>query len=155
MVGLGTGSLACYARPGDDVRIYEIDPAVVRLAQEYFSALRTCTPDATIASGDARLLLDREQVRLDILALDAFTSDAIPVHLLTLEAFRIYLRTLAPDGVIAVHISNRHLDLELGAGGAGGTHGPRRAHQALQRSRGTYRRPNIVPVVPRGGARPQ
>ena len=112
MVGLGTGSLACYARPGDDVRIYEIDPAVVRLALEHFSALRTCAPDATIAVGDARLLLDREQVRLDILALDAFTSDAIPVHLLTLEAFHIYLRTLAPEGVIAVHISNRHLDLE-------------------------------------------
>jgi len=112
LVGLGTGSLACHARPGDDVRIYEIDPVVVRLAQEHFSALRTCAPDAYIAVGAARLLLAREKMRLDVLALDAFTSHAIPLHLLTLEAFRIYLRTLAPDGVIAVHISNRHLDLE-------------------------------------------
>ena len=112
MVGLGTGSLACYARPGDEVRIYEIDPVVVRLARENFSALRTCAPDADIAVGDARLLLEREQARLDVLALHAFTSDAIPVHLLTMEAFRIYLRTLAPGSVVAVHISNRHLDLE-------------------------------------------
>ena len=112
MVGLGTGSLACYARPGDDVRIYEIDPAVVRLAREHFAALSSCTPDADIAVGDARLLLDREQATFDVLALDAFTSDAIPVHLLTLEAFTVYLRRLGPDGVIAIHISNRHLDLE-------------------------------------------
>ena len=112
MVGLGTGSLACYARPGDTVRIYEIDPVVVRLAREHFAALGECAPDATVAVGDARLLLERERATLDFLALDAFTSDAIPVHLLTLEAFRIYLRVLAPDGAIAVHISNRHLDLE-------------------------------------------
>ena len=112
MVGLGIGSLACYARPGDDVRIYEIDPAVVRLAREHFAALSSCAPDADIAVGDARLLLDREQATLDVLALDAFASDAIPVHLLTLEAFTIYLRRLAPDGVIAIHISNRNLDLE-------------------------------------------
>ena len=112
MVGLGTGSLACYARPGDEVRIYEIDPAVVRLARTHFAALRNCAPGAAVAIGDARLLLARERTALDLLALDAFTSDAIPVHLLTLEAFRAYLRVLAPDGVAAVHISNRYLDLE-------------------------------------------
>ena len=112
MVGLGTGSLACYTRPGDAVRIYEIDPVVVRLAREHFAALGDCAPDATVSVGDARLLLERERTSLDFLALDAFTSDAIPVHLLTLEAFRTYLRVLAPDGAIGVHISNRHLDLE-------------------------------------------
>ena len=112
IAGLGTGSLACFARPGDEVRIYEIDPAVVRLAREHFAALRTCAPDAAIAVGDARLLLAREEAAFDFLALDAFTSDAIPVHLLTLEAFRSYLRVLAPDGILAVHVSNRHLDLE-------------------------------------------
>ena len=112
IAGLGTGSLACFARPGDEVRIYEIDPAVVRLAREHFAALRTCAPDAAIAVGDARLLLAREEAAFDFLALDAFTSDAIPVHLLTLEAFRSYLRVLAPDGVLAVHVSNRHIDLE-------------------------------------------
>ena len=112
MVGLGTGSLACYARPADSVRIYEIDPVVVRLAREHFAALDDCAPDARIAVGDARLLLERERAPLDLLALDAFTSDAIPVHLLSLEAFRTYLRVLAPDGAIGVHISNRHLDLQ-------------------------------------------
>ena len=112
IAGLGTGSLACFARPGDEVRIYEIDPAVVRLAREHFAALRTCAPDAAIAVGDARLELAREEAAFDFLALDAFTSDAIPVHLLTLEAFRSYLRVLAPEGILAVHISNRHLDLE-------------------------------------------
>ena len=112
IAGLGIGSLACFARPGDEVRIYEIDPAVVRLAREHFAALGTCAPDAAIAVGDARLLIAREEAAFDFLALDAFTSDAIPVHLLTLEAFRSYLRVLAPDGVLAVHVSNRHLDLE-------------------------------------------
>ena len=112
IAGLGTGSLACYARPGDEVIIYEIDPAVVRLARTHFAALRNCAPDADLGIGDARLLLDGEQATLDFLALDAFASDAIPVHLLTLEAFRTYLRVLAPDGVLAVHISNRYLDLE-------------------------------------------
>ena len=112
IAGLGTGSLACFARPDDEVRIYEIDPVVVRLAREHFAALDGCAPDATVAVGDARLLLEREQSTLDILALDAFTSDAIPIHLLTEEAFHTYLRVVAPDGIIAVHISNRYLDLE-------------------------------------------
>ena len=112
IAGLGTGSLACFARPGDEVRIYEIDPAVVRLAREHFAALRACAPDAFIGVGDARLLLAREEAAFDFLALDAFTSDAIPVHLLTEEAFRTYLRVLAPEGILAVHISNRHIDLE-------------------------------------------
>ncbi len=112
IAGLGTGSLACFARTGDAVRIYEIDPAVVRLARKHFAALRTCAPDAHIGVGDARLLLTREETTLDFLALDAFTSDAIPVHLLTAEAFQTYLRVLAPEGILAVHISNRHIDLE-------------------------------------------
>ena len=112
LAGLGTGSLACYARPGDEVHVYEIDPVVVDLARTHFAALRNCAPNATVAIGDARLLLEREQTAFDFLALDTFASDAIPVHLLTLEAFESYLRILAPQGVIAVHISNRHLDLE-------------------------------------------
>ena len=112
LAGLGTGSLACYARPADAVRIYEIDPAVVRLAREHFAALGTCAPDAFIGVGDARLLLASEDTTLDVLVLDTFSSDAIPVHLLTEEALHSYLRVLAPDGILAVHISNRHLDLE-------------------------------------------
>ena len=112
LAGLGTGSLACYARPGDEVRVYEIDPEVVRIAMSHFSALRDCAPSASVAVGDARLLLEHEETALDFLALDTFSSDSIPVHLLTLEAFRHYLRVLAPEGVLAVHISNRYLDLE-------------------------------------------
>ena len=92
--------------------MYEIDPVVVDLARTHFAALRTCAPHATFAIGDARLLLERERTPLDLLALDTFSSDAIPVHLLTLEAFDTYLRALAPEGVLAVHISNRYLDLE-------------------------------------------
>ena len=112
LAGLGSGSLACYARPGDEVRIYEIDPVVVELARTHFAALRDCVPDATIAIGDARLLIEREESTLDVLALDTFSSDAIPVHMLTAEAFEGYFRVLAPGGLLAVHISNRHLDLE-------------------------------------------
>ena len=112
LAGLGTGSLACYARPGDEVRVYEIDPVVVNLARTHFAALRDCAPNAVVVVGDARLVLQREQVSLDILALDTFSSDSIPVHLLTIEAFRAYLRVIAPQGILAVHISNRHLDLE-------------------------------------------
>ena len=112
LAGLGTGSLACYARSGDEVRVYEIDPVVVRLARTHFAALRDCAPEANISIGDARLLLDRERASLDFLALDTFSSDSIPVHMLTMEAFQSYLRVLAPEGILAVHISNRHLDLE-------------------------------------------
>ena len=112
IAGLGTGSLACYAQDGDTVRIYEIDPMMVSLARAHFAALDACAPDATIVIGDARLALEAETATLDLLALDTFSSDAIPVHMLTKQALESYLRVLAPDGVIAVHISNRHLDLE-------------------------------------------
>ena len=112
IAGLGTGSLACYAHAGDTVRIYEIDPAMVELARTHFAALGTCAPDATIVIGDARLALEAETATFDVLALDAFSSDAIPVHMLTEQALRSYLRVLAPHGVIAVHISNRYLNLE-------------------------------------------
>ena len=112
VAGLGTGSLACYAQAGDTVRIYEIDPVIVDLARTHFAALSTCAPDATIVIGDARLALEAETATFDVLALDAFSSDAIPVHMLTEQALRSYLGILAPDGVIAMHISNRHLNLE-------------------------------------------
>jgi SAM-dependent methyltransferase len=113
IVGLGTGTLAVYGKAGDDFRIYEINPEVRRLAESRFSFLAHSAAKIEIVPGDARLSLEREPSRqFDILALDAFTSDAIPVHLLTCEAFQVYLRHLKPDGVIAVHISNRYLRLE-------------------------------------------
>jgi hypothetical protein len=113
IVGLGTGTLAIYGKAGDNFRIYEINPEVRRLAETRFSFLADSAAKIEIVPGDARLSLEREPSRqFDILALDAFTSDAIPVHLLTCEAFQVYLRHMKPDGVIAVHISNRYLKLE-------------------------------------------
>lgn len=117
VVGLGTGSLAAYGAAGDYVRIYEINPAVERLARESFSYLARCPAQLEVIMGDARLMMERElnlgqPQSLDLLALDAFSSDAIPVHLLTREAFGIYLKHLKADGVIAIHISNRYLDLQ-------------------------------------------
>ena len=113
VVGLGAGSLLCYARPGDTVSVYEIDPAVVSLARSHFTALEDCAPQAVVRVGDGRLMLAHETAgSFDALFLDAFSSGSIPVHLLTVQAFQEYLRVLSPDGVLAVHISNRHLDLE-------------------------------------------
>jgi len=115
-VGLGAGTLAAYGLPGDTMRIYEINPAVLRLARERFTFLAQTAADVKIVLGDARLSMEDELAHdapqhFDVLALDAFSSDAIPIHLLTEEAFAVYLKHLKPGGVIAVHISNRYLDL--------------------------------------------
>ena len=112
VIGLGIGTLAAYARPGDVFRFYEINPMVQRMAREYFHYLGDCAGQVEVVHGDGRLLLEREDAEnFDVLVLDAFSGDAIPLHLLTVEAFGIYLRHLAPDGVIAVHISNLHFGL--------------------------------------------
>jgi hypothetical protein len=113
VVGLGTGTLACYHRPGQELRFYEIDPAVVAIATDprRFTFLSRCAPDAKILIGDARLTLASQHDPLDLLAVDAFSSDAVPTHLLTLEAFDVYRRTLAPNGLLMIHISNRFMDL--------------------------------------------
>jgi spermidine synthase len=113
-VGLGVGTAACLGRPDDTWDMYEIDPAVVRVARdpELFTFLSACAPDAAMIIGDGRRALQlRDGVRYDLLILDAFSSDAIPAHLLTREAFALYAERLARDGVLAVHISNRYLDL--------------------------------------------
>ncbi len=113
VVGLGAGSLACYKRPGEHWTFFEIDREVVRIArdQHYFHFLSACAPDAEIVLGDARLTLLKSSQRYDLIVLDAFSSDAIPIHLLTREAFAGYRTRLAPHGVIAVHVSNRHMEL--------------------------------------------
>jgi SAM-dependent methyltransferase len=112
VVGLGAGTLASYGRSGDVVRFYDINPQVVQLARTEFSFLKDSPAKVEVQLGDARLSLEREAPQnFDVLALDAFSSDAIPVHLLTVEAFRVYLRQLKPGGILAVHISNRYLDL--------------------------------------------
>ncbi|WP_373476201.1 fused MFS/spermidine synthase [Sphingorhabdus sp.] len=114
IVGLGTGTLGCYKKPGQNWTFFEIDPLVIEIARDrkIFSFLEKCAPDVKITLGDARLTLaDVPKGRFDILALDAFSSDSIPLHLLTKEAFATYRRTLKPDGLLLVHISNRYIDL--------------------------------------------
>jgi len=112
IVGLGVGTLAAYGQPGDRFRLYEINPDVISMAQEYFTFLRDCPAEQTIVTGDARLALEFEEPQqFDILVLDAFSGDAIPAHLLTKEALIGYLRHLKPDGLLACHISNLHFDL--------------------------------------------
>lgn len=112
LVGLGSGALAAYARPGDVFRFYEINPLVVDMAMRYFTYLADAPARVEVALGDARLLLAREpDQHYDVLVVDAFTGDSVPVHLLTREAMEIYGRHLKPDGVLAMHLSNLHLNL--------------------------------------------
>jgi hypothetical protein len=113
VVGLGTGTTAAFGRAGDYLRIYEINRDVQKLATSRFTYLRNCPAKVEVALGDARLSMEREPPQnFDLLALDAFSSDAIPVHLLTKEAFALYARHLNSNGIIAVHISNHYLNLE-------------------------------------------
>jgi hypothetical protein len=120
LLGLGVGTLATYAQPGDEYRLYEINPGVTELAGGlggYFSFLRDSKASITMVLGDARISLERELAEgnpqnFDVLVLDTFSSDSIPVHLVTKEAFAVYLAHLAPDGLIAAHITNLHLDLQ-------------------------------------------
>jgi predicted O-methyltransferase YrrM len=112
-VGLGTGSMACHKHDGERWTFFEIDPVVIRLAsdEKNFRFLSACGPIESIVPGDARITLTASSDTYDLIVLDAFSSDAIPVHLLTREAFAGYLARLAPNGVIAVHVSNRHMEL--------------------------------------------
>jgi spermidine synthase len=115
IVGLGTGTIACYGRPQETWTFYEIDPLIERIAlnNTYFTYLRDCPPAKRIVLGDARLSLARApDSTYDMIILDAFSSDAIPVHLMTREALQLYLRKLAPGGSVVFHISNRYLNLE-------------------------------------------
>lgn len=120
MLGVGAGTLVVYARPGDTYRLYEINPVVVDLAEgqeNYFSFINDSQADVMMVLGDARISLERELAEghpqnFDVLVLDTFSSDSIPVHLITKEAFALYLEHLAPDGIIAAHITNLHLDLQ-------------------------------------------
>jgi spermidine synthase len=116
VVGLGAGSLACYSKLDQHWTFYEIDLTVVRLARDphYFTFLRDCAPNADIVLGDARLSLEKAaDARYDLIILDAYSSDAIPVHLITREALAIYRERLSPHGVLAFHVSNKFFDLKL------------------------------------------
>jgi spermidine synthase len=115
---LGVGTVACYRKPGQRWDFFEIDRTVLSYSRdETFTFVSDCAPDADIHLGDARIVLDRFRERMrpedrfDALVIDAFSSDAIPLHLVTDEAFDIYRRTLADDGLLLIHISNRFIDL--------------------------------------------
>lgn len=113
VIGLGCGTLAPYGQPGDTLSVYEINPLALDIARTHFTYLRDTPAKVEVAMGDARLSLEAEPSRqFDILVVDAFSSDAAPVHLLTLEAFRIYFRHLKPDGILAVNVTNRYPDLK-------------------------------------------
>jgi hypothetical protein len=147
VIGLGAGSIAAYGRAGDRYTFYEIDPAVARIASDerWFTYLADSRAETRIVIGDGRLELERApDGAYDLIVLDAFTSDAIPVHLLTREAVELYLRKLGPGGLVVLHITNNHLDLEpvvsgisrsLGLAAASRDHRP----SAEERKRGVNR----------------
>ena len=117
VVGLGCGTIASFGRPGDLIRFYEINPAVARIANQYFTYCKDSKADVEIVLGDARINLERELAadgsqRFDVLAVDAFSSDSIPMHLLTRECAELYWKSLKPDGLLCLHVSNRFLNLE-------------------------------------------
>jgi SAM-dependent methyltransferase len=112
VIGLGTGTIAAYGKPGDVFRFYDIDPHVIEIARTDFTYLADSAAKVELALGDARLTLEREPPQgFDVLAVDAFSSDAIPVHLITREALGVYLKHVREDGIVAFHVSNRFLDL--------------------------------------------
>jgi hypothetical protein len=112
VIGLGAGTLAAYGKPGDLFRFYEINPQVIDVANSWFTFLKQSPAKSEIILGDARLSLESElSQQFDVLAVDAFSGDAIPVHLLTKEAFAVYFRHLKPDGILVVHTSNTYLNL--------------------------------------------
>jgi len=103
--------MAAYGRSGDHYRFYELNPLVIELARTQFTYLGDCPASVDVVEGDARLSLEREPgQQFEVLAVDAFSGDSIPVHMLTREAFEIYFRHLKPEGVLAIHVSNRFLD---------------------------------------------
>ena len=112
VIGLGTGTLAAWGKPGDTIRFYELDPQVLAVAQRDFYYLTESRAKIESALGDARLNLEREPPqKFDILVIDAFSSDSIPVHLVTKEAMAVYLRHMQPNGIVAFHVTNRYLNL--------------------------------------------
>lgn len=115
VIGLGVGSVACYAKPGQNYTYFEIDPIVARLASDpaWFTYLPDCTPDARMVLGDGRLTLAAEpEGKFDLLLVDAFSSDSIPAHMMTREALALYMSRIKPDGIVLLHVSNRYLALE-------------------------------------------
>jgi hypothetical protein len=152
VIGLGAGALACRARTNDTMQYFEIDPAVVEIAgnRNWFNFLSDCYPDISIVLGDARLTLaGAEDASFDVIVVDAFSSDAIPIHLLTREAMELYRRKLAPRGVIALHISNRHLELASVAAGIAAANGLVTRVHSTTRDDDDYKLGQVVAVAAR------
>lgn len=112
VIGLGAGAVAAYGHERAKIDFFEIDPLVEEIANTYFTYLKMCGEDCTVTIGDGRRLLEQSTKTWDIIILDAYNSDAVPTHLLTLEALDLYLEHLSPEGVLLFHVSNRYLDLE-------------------------------------------
>ena len=136
VVGLGVGTLACYRRPDQRIDFFEIDPVVASYSREPFTFVKKCAPDAAIRFGDARLEIEKAAPgSYDILVIDAFSSDSIPLHLMTKEAVAIYRRALTSDGLLLVHISNRYIDLRPMIAGLAAANGMQaRLRQDLDRA---------------------
>ncbi|HTD95435.1 MAG TPA: fused MFS/spermidine synthase, partial [Edaphobacter sp.] len=142
VVGLGVGTIAAYGNPGDRIRFYEINPAVLPIAQNLFTYLRDSPAQITIAQGDARTSLAGEAPQhFDVLVVDAFSGDAIPLHLLTTEAIALYRRHLTPDGILAFHVSNQYLNLapEIAQLAASANMQARLVESSSNEPRGEYR----------------
>lgn len=123
VIGLGTGSLAAFTDPGQQIVFYEIDPTVAKLARRHFSFLSTAAGHVRVVIGDGRLAVAREAVPFDLLVIDAFSSDFVPTHLLTDEALTLFLDKTAADGLLLFHITNRHADLRRVLKGYARSHG--------------------------------
>jgi hypothetical protein len=126
VIGLGTGSLSCQARPEDSAIYYELDPDVIRIARDptLFNFVSECRPNISIVQGDARLTIENApDASYDLIFVDAFIGAAIPIHLLTREAMAVYLRKLKPSGIVAIHVSNYHLELATVVAGIADGHG--------------------------------
>ncbi|WP_244635893.1 fused MFS/spermidine synthase [Chthonobacter albigriseus] len=158
VIGLGTGALACASVPGERWRFLEIDPVVVDLARDpaLFRNLKACAPDAPIVIGDARLTLaDGDDTRFDLLVVDAFSSDSIPVHLMTREAIRLFIDRMTDAGVIVFHVSNRHMELTSVVAAAAAAEGWAAAAGSVAAPEGgePYRLATRVVVIARDAAR--
>jgi hypothetical protein len=150
IVGLGAGTLACYGQPGQSWTFYEIDPVVVNIARDpsRFTFLSNCQPEAPVVVGDARVKLEQSAPgSADVLVIDAFSSDSVPMHLLTTEAFRIYRRHLSPNGLLLVHISNRYMDLEPVIGAAAAQGGWQAMLRHYRPSHGDMERKSYTPSI--------
>lgn len=153
VIGLGAGALAAYGRPGDQFTFFEINPQVIAVAQEDFSYLSESKATCKILLGDGRLLLEQWNGQpFDILVLDAFSGDSVPVHLLTKEAFDLYFRRLKPNGILAVHMTNKHLDFTPILATAAGERGlPALVQKSAGQTRGQYNLSwGLIPADPRG-----